>query len=234
VGRPVEEAVPGMHLTTSFFRPILVEREIPVRKQKPFRIKTSSMYKVTLTSITQPAFSSRTLLTLVIIFFAFTSGPSILGAPAASSEGQPTEDSGGKLEVQVPPPPLSDLFPCSQCHADMKVNPKRRKLTEMHDDIILKHDEENRWCLDCHNPDDRDKLRLASGKLIDFSESYRLCGQCHGPKYRDWKAGVHGKRTGSWNGEKQYLLCVHCHDPHSPHFKPIKPMPPPVRPENLR
>jgi len=136
--------------------------------------------------------------------------------------------------VQVPPPPLSDLFPCSQCHEDLESNLEHRVLTEMHDDITLQHDEENRWCLDCHNPDDRDRLRMASGKLIEFSESYRLCGQCHGPKYRDWKAGVHGKRSGNWNGEKQYLLCVHCHDPHSPRFKPIEPMPPPIRPENLR
>ena len=55
-------------------------------------------------------------------------------------------------------------------------------------------------------------LRLANGTLVPFEESYRLCGQCHGDKYRDWRAGVHGRRVGSWNGEKQYLLCVHCHD----------------------
>jgi len=192
------------------------------------------MVKVTLASAVSSTIPSRTALMLVMIIFAITAGPSIIDTPALSSEGQLSGDSEGKLEVQVPPPPLSDLFPCSQCHADLKVDPRRRKLTEMHEDIILKHDEENRWCLDCHNPDDRDRLRLASGKLIEFSESYRLCGQCHGPKYRDWKAGVHGKRTGYWNGEKQYLLCVHCHDPHSPHFKPIKPMPPPIRPDNLR
>jgi hypothetical protein len=46
--------------------------------------------------------------------------------------------------------------------------------------------------------------------------------------------GIHGKRTGSWNGAKQYLLCVHCHNPHSPHFAPLKPMPPPTRPENIK
>jgi|GEM_PF-4292866 len=55
----------------------------------------------------------------------------------------------------------------------------------------------------------------------------------HGDKFRDWKVGIHGKRTGYWNGEKQYLLCAHCHNPHSPSFKAMKPMPPPVRPENL-
>jgi len=98
----------------------------------------------------------------------------------------------------------------------------------------LKHGPRERWCFDCHNPDDRDKLRLASGSLIPFSESYRLCGQCHGEKLRDWRVGVHGKRTGEWNGKKRYLLCAHCHNPHAPVFKSIKPLPPPVRPANIR
>ena len=53
-------------------------------------------------------------------------------------------------------------------------------------------------------------------------------------KLRDWRAGVHGKRTGSWNGQKQYLLCVNCHNPHSPHFQPLKPMPPPVPPSAIQ
>jgi hypothetical protein len=73
-------------------------------------------------------------------------------------------------------------------------------------------------------------LRRASGEPIPFSESYKLCGQCHGPQYRDWQSGVHGKRTGEWDGQKEYLLCVNCHDPHSPKFKPLVPLPPPVRP----
>ena len=134
----------------------------------------------------------------------------------------------------VPPPPFSeDIFPCSDCHADMEPNPERRELVDMHEDIILDHAEGQRWCLDCHNLNDRDSLRLVSGEVIPFTESYRLCGQCHGDKLRDWKVGVHGKRTGYWNGEKQYLLCAHCHNPHSPSFKPLQPMPPPIRPENL-
>ena len=50
----------------------------------------------------------------------------------------------------------------------------------------------------------------------------------------DWRAGVHGRRSGLWNGKKSYLLCVHCHNPHSPRFKPLAPEPPPRRPELLR
>ena len=127
----------------------------------------------------------------------------------------------------------SDYFPCNDCHSELEPNTQRRKLLEMHDDIIFDHDSENRWCLACHNTDDRDSLVLAGGNLLGFNESYKLCGQCHGPKYRDWKLGIHGKRTGEWNGQKQYRLCVHCHDPHSPKIKSVQPMPPPRRPEQI-
>jgi hypothetical protein len=137
--------------------------------------------------------------------------------------------------VAVAPPPFSeDIFPCSECHDPTdEVNTTPHPVDE-HEDIIFEHDAENRWCLDCHDEKNRDKLHLANGKLIDFTESHKLCGQCHGPKYRDWKAGDHGKRTGMWNGKKEYLLCVHCHDPHSPSIKGLTPKPPPIRPENLR
>lgn len=135
--------------------------------------------------------------------------------------------------VQVPPPPFSDgVFPCSECHAqpDLPPNRTRRVLVDAHDDIVLKHDEQHRWCLDCHDTTDRDTLHLANGDRLPFAESYTLCGQCHGEKARDWRAGVHGRRTGDWNGRKEYMLCVHCHDPHAPRFKALEPMPAPLRP----
>ncbi len=132
----------------------------------------------------------------------------------------------------VPPPPFSeDIFPCSGCHADMEVDTTPREL-DFHENIKLKHF--NGWCFSCHNPKDRDKLRLANGKLISYDESYYLCGQCHGTIFRDWKAGVHGKRTGEWNGKKMYRLCPQCHWPHAPRFKPLKPLPPPIRPDEIR
>jgi hypothetical protein len=147
--------------------------------------------------------------------------------PAAAAEEHP----------EVPPPPFSEgIFPCSACHADLPVNRARRDLG-MHDDIVLKHDEEHRWCLDCHDATDRDWLHLASGERVGFDESYRLCGQCHGEKLRDWKAGVHGRRTGEWNGRKRYLLCAHCHNPHAPRFKALAPRPaliPPTPPGAAR
>lgn len=139
-------------------------------------------------------------------------------------------DTRQNIEISVSPPPFSeDIFPCSECHdAEWETNQERRVL-DMHEEIVesFDHDSENRWCLDCHNVDDRDYLKLASGKLVSYEESYMLCGQCHGDKLRDWRVGVHGKRTGEWNGKKEYLLCAHCHNPHSPKFKSLKPLPPP-------
>ncbi len=135
-------------------------------------------------------------------------------------------------ELEVPPPPFTEgAFPCSDCHDPaVPPNTRRRELKLAHTEIKLHHDAEHRWCLDCHSADNRDKLHLASGELIDFTESYKLCGQCHGDKYRDWRAGVHGRRSGNWDGHKKYLLCVNCHNSHAPKFQPLKPLPPPIRP----
>ena len=132
------------------------------------------------------------------------------------------------MAVAPPPFQVKDIFPCSECHDGKDVNTKRR-IVDDHPQVVFNHDSENRWCLDCHDTVNRDKLHLADGRLIDFTQSYRLCGQCHGPSLRNWKAGEHGKRTGMWNGAKEYRLCVSCHDPHSPHFKPLQPLPPPNR-----
>ncbi len=143
---------------------------------------------------------------------------------------------GPQALFPVPAPPFRDpdVFPCANCHADLEPDDTRRELVMFHDEIELRHDEEHRWCLDCHDRDNRDFLRLASGQLVEFTASYRLCGQCHGTQFRDWRAGIHGLRTGFWDGPKRYLLCVHCHDPHAPRFAPIAPLPPPIRPQFLR
>lgn len=154
--------------------------------------------------------------------------PAVVATPAAPPAAIPAQ-----LKVEVPPPPFSEgVFPCTDCHdnKDLKPNRIRRQLKDAHDDIVLKHDEEHRWCLDCHDADNRDQLHLASGQPVPFDESYQVCGQCHGEKYRDWRAGVHGRRVGYWNGAKSYLLCVHCHSPHQPHFKALAPKPAPDRP----
>lgn len=173
-------------------------------------------------------------------------GPRWGKAAAAVTQGHDSATAASKALVKTPakpvaaqfpvaPPPFSDgVFPCSECHSKTDVVNRTPHAVEFHEDIVLRHDEKNRWCLDCHDAQNRDKLHLADGRLIDFTESYRLCGQCHGPTLRNWKAGEHGKRTGSWSGEKQYLLCASCHSPHSPGFKPLKPLPAPVRQEAIK
>jgi uncharacterized CHY-type Zn-finger protein len=144
---------------------------------------------------------------------------------------------GAAEEFPVSPPPMTEgMFPCSNCHAGMEVNRKKRELKEEHTTIKLHHAETMRWCLDCHDGGNRDKLRLYNGELVKFTESYRLCGECHGNMYKDWKAGLHGKRTGYFagTGKRTYFLCAHCHDPHDPEFKPLKPEPPPYPPTDNR
>jgi hypothetical protein len=162
----------------------------------------------------------------------------VASSAAPQEKGKPVKPHAATVpekQFAVPTPPFTPgIFPCSECHKEMKPNPTRRELKDEHTTIVLNHAEGQRWCLDCHDVWNRDKLRLVSGEKIGFDESFRLCGQCHGDKYRDWKVGVHGKRTGMWNGEKQYLLCVHCHNPHDPQYKPIQPMPPPTRPEDVK
>lgn len=127
-----------------------------------------------------------------------------------------------------------DLYPCSDCHdEDWEPDFERRDLDDPHSEIpgkFVNHDSGNRWCLDCHAPKNRDYLKLINGKLIKFNEYYRVCEQCHKKIVRGWKMGIHGKRTGNWNGKKEHWHCVQCHDPHNPPFKAIEPMPAPKRP----
>ncbi|MDF1562714.1 MAG: cytochrome c3 family protein [Deltaproteobacteria bacterium] len=152
----------------------------------------------------------------------------------SAANADPSSADIDEFAVQAKAPPISEgYFPCSDCHADMETNRERRELEDEHDSVVLKHGTRERWCFDCHDPDNRDELRLASGTKIPFEKSYRLCGQCHGPKLRDWRAGVHGKRTGKWNGEKEYLLCVHCHNPHAPLFAPLVPKRRPRAPHEI-
>jgi len=98
----------------------------------------------------------------------------------------------------------------------------------------LVHGGGNLWCLDCHNPVDRDKLIKLNGESLTFNESHLLCGECHGPKLRDWDKGIHGKTTGYWDLEQDEddlsvrMLCVECHIPHSPAFPDMQPLAGPV------
>jgi hypothetical protein len=153
--------------------------------------------------------------------------------PSNSDEGYPNRPLQPDSEpVLLPPPPIDDeYFPCSDCHEDELADPERRELDE-HDYIELAHGD--LWCLDCHQSDQRDLLHLSDASPVHMEESWRLCTRCHAKRIPDWRAGVHGKRTGYWRGPKEYRTCVVCHDPHSPLFKPLEPMPPPIPAVELR
>jgi len=98
----------------------------------------------------------------------------LVGTLALAADGvkQPPPPAASSEKIEVPPPPFSEgIFPCSNCHAAMPVDRNRRELTAMHTDIVLKHDEAHRWCLDCHDATNRDFLHLASGERVPFDES---------------------------------------------------------------
>jgi hypothetical protein len=120
-------------------------------------------------------------------------------------------------------------YNCMECH---KLFPARwhydgRPFNE-HKNIKLDHGN-NRFCLNCHHPTNRNAFVDYDGSEIAEADVVKLCAKCHGTIYRDWQAGVHGRENGYWNttmGDKTKLRCIQCHDPHSPKFKPLKPLPP--------
>ncbi len=129
------------------------------------------------------------------------------------------------------PPMPEGIFPCSECHEpdDDDIDLEIR-------DLELEHSEKNsfthgnlEWCFDCHDVTQRDSLHLSGGQLIPFEDFQRLCAQCHGRIYTEWTLGIHGRRTGYWDGPRRASACTQCHDPHDPAFKAIEPMPPPIR-----
>jgi hypothetical protein len=195
---------------------------------------------------------STTLCSTLGLAAVLAASTALANTPPAKHAGPPAEQKPEVL-VEAKPPPFSDgIFPCMQCHQDQKDRTRRDLAFHDEQQSVFDHDSEHRWCLDCHDYEDRNVLRLASGATVPFTESYRLCGQCHGDKFRDWRVGIHGKRVGNWDGAKTYFLCVNCHNPHSPRFKgvkelvvdgkstvaptlqKIKPEPRPKRPEEMR
>src|SRR5512136_3108762 len=93
--------------------------------------------------------------------------------PAAPATAAP--DRGGGQLVQAEPPPFSEgIFPCSSCHKDLPRNAERRELA-FHDEqqSVLSHGAD-RWCLDCHDLQDRDRLHLSNGTQVPFEQSFLL------------------------------------------------------------
>jgi hypothetical protein len=155
-------------------------------------------------------------------------------APVDGGETPHAQGAGAATRevVLAPAPPFSEgQWPCSDCHyPDLPTRTTRRELTEAHAEIAMQHGSERMWCFDCHDVKDRDKLRLADGSLLGYEDAPELCAQCHGRQVRDWRAGAHGRRTGSFVGRSTADVCASCHSAHAPRFPPIEPEPPPPRP----
>jgi hypothetical protein len=67
-------------------------------------------------------------------------GPARLGAA-------PTQEPDSSEVLAVAPPPFSaGMYPCSGCHDDLTPNPTPRQLARKRKDIVLRHDEQSRWC----------------------------------------------------------------------------------------
>lgn len=136
---------------------------------------------------------------------------------------------------------------CQFCH-DGKTVPfpkdKKPRLLAAHVDIVedstkLMHGRGAIWCLDCHNPTERNNLYDHAGNNISFNQPQKLCGKCHGEVYRFWRMGIHGKRIGSWTkgGKKRWWVCTECHNPHTVQtnrFQPIKPELAPALPKGMK
>ncbi len=120
-------------------------------------------------------------------------------------------------------------YDCMECHQHLNAKWHYDRPMVEHKNITLDHGN-NRFCLNCHHPTNRNAFVDYDGAEIREEDVVLLCAKCHGPTYRDWEAGVHGRRNGHWNekmGEQTRLRCIQCHDPHSPNFKSMKPLPAP-------
>lgn len=119
-------------------------------------------------------------------------------------------------------------YNCMECHQLLPAKWHYDRPLSEHQDIRLEHGN-NRFCLNCHHPANRNAFVDYDGAEIAEADVVLLCGKCHGTIYRDWQAGVHGRANGFWDaklGGKTRLRCIQCHDPHSPKFKAMKPLPP--------
>lgn len=164
--------------------------------------------------------------------------PASLPVVAKPAPQQPAVGSPADTHLDKTPPRRTkglDLvksgwtYNCMECHTlfASRWHYQPGQLNE-HKDVNLQHGN-NRYCLNCHHPDNRNAFVDYDGAEIAQTDVVLLCAKCHGPTYRDWKAGVHGRQNGFWNaamGEKTKLKCIQCHDPHHPVFQAMKPLPP--------
>jgi len=123
-------------------------------------------------------------------------------------------------------------YNCMECHRSLEAKWHLDYPLMEHRGVELRHGN-NRFCLNCHHPENRNAFVDYDGSGIPESDVVLLCAKCHGPQYRDWRAGAHGRENGFWNeslGETGRLRCIQCHDPHNPAFKDMAPLAAPTYP----
>jgi hypothetical protein len=125
-------------------------------------------------------------------------------------------------------------YDCMECHKmlEAKWHHDDRAMVE-HETIKLNHGN-NRFCLNCHHPTNRNVFVDYDGSEIAEQDVVLLCARCHGTTYRDWQAGAHGRRNGYWDeskGGETQLRCIQCHDPHDPKFKAMESLHAPTYPK---
>ena len=103
---------------------------------------------------------------------------------------------------------------CATCH-DGLVEPDGNP-EDAHGTVDIEHG--GLSCASCHDQD-RSKLHLADGTLLEMEDALELCAQCHGVQHRDWEHGSHGGMQGHWDltqGSQLRNPCIDCHGPHDP------------------
>ena len=139
----------------------------------------------------------------------------------------PREPTGLKLER------AGFTYACMDCHEAIEAKWHYGREMVEHRHIELKHGT-NRFCLNCHHPENRNAYVDYDGTEISASTVEELCHKCHGPQYRDWAKGIHGRPNGYWNtayGVQERLKCTECHNPHDPAFKAMEPETAPTYPD---
>lgn len=124
-------------------------------------------------------------------------------------------------------------YDCMECHKSLEAKWHYDRPLVEHENIRLNHGN-NRFCLNCHHPKNRNAFVDYDGSVIEEENVVQLCARCHGTTHRDFQAGVHGRQNGHWNeelGPQTQLRCIQCHDPHEPAFQPMTALPAPEYPK---
>jgi hypothetical protein len=136
-------------------------------------------------------------------------------------------------QVTLHPRPLpARADECNLCHLSksLRFMPGKRVTELEHKGYPLEHGRIQMSCNSCHDANRSNFLRAVPMFPATWKNSSPVCQRCHAVVFRDWSHGVHGKRTGNWNGEKVQNHCIDCHNPHSVTYKPTQVIPAPVRP----